>query len=168
MIRTRKSCLSLLLAVPLAVGCGSDTVDATKVEQEIQKQLSTATATVASVSCPDDVEQEEGARFECTAKLEGGGKAVLTVTQGKGSNDFSYAVKAGTMELADNSIEPYLEKQLKAQGVSAQVDCPALSPVKTGETVTCAMTTTGGRQTTLTFTWEDDDGSVDSSSVESS
>jgi len=159
--------LWLLLAVPFVAGCGSETVDATEVEQQIQTQLSTATAEVVSVSCPEDVKKEEGASFECKAKLEGGGKAVVVVKQGE-RNEFSYTAKKGTVQLADDSLELYLEKQLKAKGVSAQVDCPALSPVKAGETVTCDATTSGGRQTTLAFTWEDDAGSVDSSSVESS
>jgi hypothetical protein len=165
--RRRTHRLWLLLAVPFVAGCGSETVDATEVEQQIQAQLSTATAEVVSVSCPEDVTKEEGASFECKAKLEGGGKAVVVVNQGE-RNEFSYTAKKGTVQLADDSLEPYLEKQLKAKGVSAQVDCPALSRVKAGETVTCSATTSGGRQTTLAFTWEDDAGSVDSSSVESS
>ena len=49
--------------------------------------------------------------------------------------------------------------------MSAQVDCPDLVKVKVGKTATCDVATAGGRQTTLTFTWEDAAGSVDSSSV---
>ena len=57
------------------VGCGGDTIDANDVEAGIEESLSTATASVSSVSCPDDVDKEEGATFTCDAKLEGGGKA---------------------------------------------------------------------------------------------
>ena len=83
-------------------------------EKEIQAQLSTATAEVASVSCPGDVEAEEGARFDCKAKLEGGGQAVVVVTQ-RERDEFTYSVKPGTMKLADESLESYLETQLKAK-----------------------------------------------------
>src|SRR5688500_16076845 len=98
-------------AMLVAAGCGSGTIDADEVEGEIEQQVSIATSEVASVSCPDDVEKEAGARFECQAKLEGGGKAVVTVTQ-VDRNDFRYEVKPGTLEIADDTLEPYLEQQL--------------------------------------------------------
>jgi hypothetical protein len=69
------------------------------------------------------------------------------------------------MRIADDSLEPYLERQLAANGVSAQVDCPALSNVEAGKSVQCSMVTAGGRKPTLTFTWSDAAGGVDPSSV---
>lgn len=164
-----KGCTSLLLSLAalLAAGCGSDTVETGEVEKQIEEQLSTATAEIASVSCPEEVEKEEGGRFECDAKLEGGGKAVVVVTQrdDKG-REFAYEVKPGTMRLADDSVEPYLEQQIAAKGVKADVDCPDLVRVKEGESVTCSALTSGGREVRLAFTWEDEAGNVASSSVE--
>ncbi len=162
---------SLLLLLPMAAllgaGCGSDTVDTGEVEQQIEEQLSTATAEIASVSCPEEVEEEEGGKFECDAKLEGGGKAVVVVTQTDDrSKEFIYEVKPGTMRLADDSIEPYLEQQIAAKGVKTDVNCPDLVAVKEGESTTCSAVTSGGRELQVTFTWDDDAGSVDSSSVE--
>jgi len=47
--------LALALA---ALGCGSETIDAAEVEAGIEESLSSATASISSVSCPDDVEKE--------------------------------------------------------------------------------------------------------------
>jgi hypothetical protein len=151
-----------------AVGCGSDTVDADRAEAGIERDLSSATAKVAGVSCPEDVEKEEGKTFTCDAELEGGGTAKVTVTQGK-AGDFTYSFKPGTVELTDNAVEPVLEESLAASGAAgAQVDCPDTIKVKDGEQVACTATGSGGRQTELTFTFSSDDGTVDESSVTTS
>lgn len=166
-MRRSRLFLPLLLAAAGLAACGSDTVDGDKVEMEIEQQLSTATAEIASVSCPADVEEKEGAKFSCDAELAGGGSAVITVTQQE-NNEFTYQAKDGSVRIADDSLEPYLEQRLAAQGVGAEVDCPKLVNVKAGESATCGAMTAGGRQADLTFTWEDAAGSVDSSSVETS
>lgn len=46
-------------AGPLAAGCGEDTVDAGKLEEEIQEKLG------VTVSCPDDVTFDECKKFSC-------------------------------------------------------------------------------------------------------
>ena len=158
------------LALALAtVGCGSDTIDADEVEAGIEQSLSTATASVSSVSCPNDIEKEEGATFTCDAKLEGGGKAKVTVTQTSKGGDFTYSFKPGTVVLTDDAVEPALEENLTASGLpDTTVDCPDTIKVKEGETVTCTATGAGGRQSQLTFTFSSSDGTIDESSVSSS
>ena len=162
--------LGLGLAVALAtVGCGSDTIDAAEVEAGIEQSLSSATAPVSSVSCPDDVEKEEGATFTCDAKLEGGGKAKVKVTQTSQGGDFTYAFKPGTVVLTDATVESALEKDLAASGLpDTKVDCPDTIKVKEGEQVTCTATGAGGRQSQLTFTFSSADGTIDETSVSSS
>jgi hypothetical protein len=161
--------LLALLIIVLAVivgGCGNDTVDADKVESQIEQNLSSATAKIASVSCPEGVEEKEGAKFTCEAKLGGGGKALVAVTLTSDRGDATYAFKAGTVEVSDNAVEPFLEDALEARGVSeANVDCPELIKVADGGKVTCSATGSGGRRGQLTFTWSDDTGNIDNSSV---
>jgi hypothetical protein len=155
------------LAVALAsVGCGNDTIDAAEVEAGIEQSLSSATASVSSVSCPNNVEKAEGATFTCDAKLEGGGKAKVKVTQTSKAGNFTYAFKPGTVVLTDDAVEPVLEKDLTASGLpDTTVDCPDTIKVKEGEKVTCTTTGSGGRQSQLTFTFSSDDGTIDESSV---
>src|SRR5215208_17509 len=114
------------IAVALAaVGCGSDSIDADEVEAGIEQTLSSATASVSSVSCPNDVEKEEGATFICDAKLEGGGKAKVKVTQTSKGGDFTYTLEPGTVVLTDDALEPALVEELAASGVpDTTVDCP--------------------------------------------
>ena len=158
------------LALGLAtLGCGSDTIDATQVEAGIEEGLSSGTAAVSSVSCPDDVEKEEGATMTCDAKLEGGGKAKVKVTQTSKGGDFTYGFKPGTVVLTDDTVEPALEQELAASGVpGTTVACPATIAVKEGEKVTCTATGSGGRQSELTFTFSSADGTIDESSVSDS
>jgi 2-polyprenyl-6-methoxyphenol hydroxylase-like FAD-dependent oxidoreductase len=162
--------VGLALALALATaGCGSDTIDAAKVEAGIQQSLSSATASVSSVSCPDDIEKEEGATFTCDAKLEGGGTAKVKVTQTTKGGDFTYSFKPGTVVLTDNAVEPALETELTASGLpNTTVDCPDTIKVKEGEKVTCTATGSGGRQSQLTFAFSSTDGTIDESSVSGS
>lgn len=155
------------LAFVLAtVGCGSDTIDAEEVEAGIEQSLSSATASVSSVSCPDDVEKEEGATLTCDAKLDGGGKAKVKVTQTSNGGDFTYSFKPGTVVLTDDAVEPALQKELAASGLpDMTVDCPDTIKVKEGEQVACSATGSGGRQSELTFTFSSADGTIDESSV---
>ena len=114
-----------------AVGCGNDTIDADEAEAGIEQSLSSATASVSSMSCPNDIEKKEGATFTCDAKLEGGGKAKVKVTHTSKGGDFTYIFKPGTVVLTDYAVEPALEEELTASGVpDTTVDCPDTIKVK--------------------------------------
>jgi uncharacterized protein DUF4333 len=120
-----------------------------------------------SVSCPDGVEQKEGKQFTCNAKLEGGGKAKVEVTLTNDRGDATYSFVPGSVQVSDNTVEPILEKDLEAKGVpDPKVDCPDLMKVADGETATCNATGSGGRTGEISFTWSDDSGDIDDSSVE--
>ena len=159
----RRAALLPALLGTLAVGCGASTIDAAQVEGQIEQQLSSATTKVASVSCPDDIEHKDGQTFDCRAELEGGGEAVVVVTE-HDRGDFTYEVKPGTMRLAGSSVEAYLEQQLPG----AQVSCADEITVIAGQTVDCDAVTAGGRSATVSFTWADDSGKVEPGTVETS
>ena len=162
-----------MLVAAAVAGCGDDdepdspdTVDGAQIEQEIEQSLSTATTEVTSVSCPDDVESETGAKFTCNAKLKGGGSAKVKVTQ-EGPNEFTYAFKPGTVQLAGSTVDKELEQDLAANGIpDATVNCPDPVKVKAGTTVTCPVAGARGAAATISFQFTDDSGSIDESSVE--
>jgi hypothetical protein len=157
----------LALAV-VASACGNDTVDSGKVETEIEQDLSSATADIVSVSCPDGVDEQEGEQFTCDAKLEGGGRAEVVVTLTSDRGDAVYAFKPGTVEVSDNVVEPVLEDLLEARGVPGpQVDCADLIKVAEDSQATCDATGSGGRTGEISFTWSDASGDIDEDSVES-
>lgn len=164
---TRAAVVTAVLVI--GAGCGDDedeTVDAAQIEQQIQQSLSTTTTKVASVSCPDDVKSETGAKFTCSAKLDGGGSGKVQVTQ-TGESEFTYTFKPGTVQLAGETVDKRLEQQLAASGIpNASVECPGPVKVKPGTTVTCPVTGAGGGAATVSFEFTDASGSIDEASVE--
>jgi hypothetical protein len=76
-------CLVVLLAVgALAVtGCGSKKLDTGAVEQNIIDRVDKRKVPIERVTCPDDVDAEEGRDFRCTAYLSGGKEAIVNVSQ---------------------------------------------------------------------------------------
>jgi Domain of unknown function (DUF4333) len=165
MPRPAHTVIAIVAALAVA-SCGNDTVDADKVEAGIEQNLSSATAQIVSVSCPDDVKKEEGKKFTCDAKLEGGGRAEVVVTQTDDRGNGTYAFNPGSVMVSGSVVASQLGKSLEASGVSgAQVTCPDLIKVADGQTATCDAQGSGGRTGEITFTWSDDAGDIDSSSV---
>jgi hypothetical protein len=164
-------CASLAAAVAVP-GCGDDdggrdTVDASQVEKGIEQRLSTAITDVTSVSCPDDVTSETGAKFTCSAKLSGGGSAKVEVTETQAPNQFTYGFKPGTVKLSGASVDKALEQSLAARGLGgATVNCPDPVAVKENTTVTCPVSGASGGVGTVSFQFTDSSGSIDQSSVQ--
>jgi hypothetical protein len=161
--------LCVLGAALGAAGCGDDpdTVDAGQIEQQIQQDLSSANLKISSVSCPDGVVSDTGARFTCDAKLAGGGEAKVEVTEVEAPDRFTYSVKPGSVVLPGAKVDKAVEQQLAAAGLpNATVDCPDPVKVKPGTTVTCSAAGAGGGVGSVSFEFSDAAGSVDSSSVE--
>jgi Domain of unknown function (DUF4333) len=173
--------LPILAAAALIAGCGDSsddntatsaptrTVDDTQVEQGIESSLSTASAPVSSAKCPSDVTVEQGDTFTCTVTFENGATGKATVTQ-KGANNYTYELKPGSVEIPGATVSKELEEDLAKQGApNATVTCPENIIVKVGTTVTCDVSGAQGAATgQVTFTFSSEEGTVDSSSVDSS
>ncbi len=164
----------------LSAGCGSSsdssddtatstapkTVDDAQVEQGIKDDLSTSSAKVTSAKCPSDVTVKKGDTFTCTVTFDNGAAGDATVTQ-QGLDKYTYALKTGSVQVPGSTADAAVEKSLAAQGIpNATVNCPENIIVKVGTTVTCNVS---GAQAiasgTVTFTFSDAEGTVDSSSV---
>lgn len=168
----------LLVAGLLVGACGDSdsdskgtskpsTVDSGELEQEIEQNLSSKTIDVESVSCPDDVKSETGAKFTCSAKFRAGGSAKVTVTETRAPDEFSYDFKPGTVKLAGAAVDQELERELEANGApGATVNCPSEIAVEMGATVTCPVTGAGGGVGNVSFEFSDAAGSIDGSSVD--
>ena len=161
-------------------GCGSSdnstatsaqtrTVDDQQVEQGIEKSLSTSSEKVTNVSCPSDVPVEKGDTFTCSVTFSNDATGKVTVTQ-EGANHYTYKLKSGSVQIPGSAVESQLEKELAAEGApNATVNCPDNIIVKTGTTVTCDVSGAQGvANGTVTFTFSDAEGTVDSSSVKTS
>jgi hypothetical protein len=161
------------LAVVVVVGCGDSskgdpqTVDSSKVENGIEKQLSTSTTKVTDVKCPTDVESKAGAAFKCDVKWSNAATGKVKVTE-KSVNQFVYEPVPGSVQIPGSSVEKSLAEDLAKQGApNATVSCPQNIIVKVGTTVTCNVSGAAGAATgTVTFTFSSETGEVDASSVE--
>jgi hypothetical protein len=141
-------------------------VDASQVEKGIEQTLSNATTEVTSVSCPDDVKSETGAKFTCSAKLSGGGSTKVEITETQAPDEFTYNFEPGTVELSGASVDKALEQSLATRGIDgATVNCPDPVRVQPGTTVTCPVSGTGGGVGTVSFEFTSS-GSIDPSSVQ--
>jgi hypothetical protein len=172
----RAALLSVLaLGAIAAAGCGGDdnsssttaqtrTVDDQQIEQGIKQQLSTSDNAVTKVSCPADVEVQQGGTFNCSVTYANGATGKVTVTQ-KGANNYTYALKPGSVQVPGSTVEAEINKDLAAQGVKdPQSNCPDNIIVKTGTTVTCDVSSAGATGSVM-FSLSAS-GTVDSSSVE--
>jgi Domain of unknown function (DUF4333) len=158
-------------------GCGDDestatttptrTVDTAQVESEIEQQLSTPSAEVSSVTCPDDVRAETGKTFTCSASWDNGATGKVKVTQ-ESPNRFTYEAVSGSVQVPGSTAETSIERELDRQGApEAQANCPDTIVVKVDSTVTCDLSGGGGQATgTVSFTFSDASGTVDPSSVQ--
>ena len=166
----RSVCVALVAAALALAGCGSDeprTIDDAEVEQGLEQQLSTSSAKVESASCPSDVEAKQGATMTCNVTYDNGAKGKAKVLQ-EAPNQYTYTLVPGSVEIPGSAVAKEVEASLAEEGAAnAQVTCPSTIIVKVGTTVTCdvsgAQGAVGG---TVTFEFSSNDGTVDSSSVD--
>ena len=81
----KQTLLPILAATALLglAACGSETIDADDLETQLTEQLSADVGVPAddvSVSCPDDVEVEQGRQFDCELTAPNGETATVEVT----------------------------------------------------------------------------------------
>jgi hypothetical protein len=167
MARTPIVALLLVASAAVPAGCGGDdTVDDARVEEGLEQQLSTSSAKVTSAACPADVEAEDGATFTCSLKFDTGASGKATVTQ-ESRNEFTSALKPGSVKIPGTVAADAVEKSLAAQGAAnATVECPDPVAVKVDTSVTCTVAGAGGAATgSVTYTFTDAYGTVDADSV---
>jgi hypothetical protein len=89
----RRAAGGLALAAVLLAACGTDTVDAAKLQQSIKEGIEASTGfTVTGVVCPQDRVMQLGDVFSCTAKLSDGRTLVVQVTNNTGGGNLKYEV----------------------------------------------------------------------------
>lgn len=175
--RMRAFAAGALVAGALSAGCGSSsddnassatpkTVDDAQVEKGIKDDLSTSSVKVTSAKCPSGVPAKKDDTFTCTVTFDNGATGKATVTQ-QGANKYAYELKPGSVQVPGSTAAAVVDKSLAAQGIpNATVTCPENIIVKVGTTVTCDVKGAQGVASgTVTFTFSDAEGTVDSSSV---
>mgnify|MGYP003600226498 FL=1 len=118
-------CAVVTLAVSLA-GCGGVTVtrdepslDTDKIQSELQSKLADSIpGSTASVTCPSDVELQQGATFDCTAILNGQ-QFNVEVTQTNDQGDVTYVSDSAFVSLEKVQDDISTELAAKVPGTWA-------------------------------------------------
>lgn len=93
-MKARAIALPALALVVALAGCGTTTLDTEKVEEEVQELAEDRDLDVDGVSCPSDVEAEEGDEFTCDIELENGEEIEAEITQRNDDGDVRIRIDA--------------------------------------------------------------------------
>jgi len=151
----RAAFLSVAVLVTLA-GCGEKQLDTGDAEGKIKTELANDLgSSIASVSCPEDVEAAKGVTFTCAIKGGDGTTYDLKVDQTDADGHFRFNAPLLQSGRIEREIAAAVEQQT---GQDAKVRCPDLYAAKAGSELTCAVET-GGKTVDARLT-VDDKGTV--------
>ena len=167
-VRFLQSPASLSLAVMTCtaalVGC-SQTMDprsiAPSIVEGVQKQ---AQITLASVDCPTEARPlKANDTFECVGNIQGGGTAVIHVTQTDETGNVTWKLGkiSGLLDLG--KVEESIVTGLKSQAdVDARVTCGGKwKSAKQGDAFECEATAPDGTAVPIVVTVADNDGNIE-------
>jgi hypothetical protein len=140
----RRAGFVALTALPVlaAAGCGS--LDDSKVEDGIKRELGKSGANVRSVGCPRNVEMKRGSTFTCTAIGTDDTRLRVPVTQrdDKGNVDFRASVLSP--KVLEEDLKRLSERAAVLGGAekttAAATRCPELTTPTPRGSVVCSLT----------------------------
>jgi NAD(P)H-hydrate repair Nnr-like enzyme with NAD(P)H-hydrate epimerase domain len=151
--------------VSALAGCGTEEVDDGKVEDFLLENAG-APALIESIDCPDDVEIDEGATFECEVHTKGGGLEVVTMRQVEDErvvreSDRQVRLPERDVEIIPENVESLIRSQAREPERIVSVDCPAGVELEQGATFRCTVRFDDGTQRKVTIVQRDDLGNVE-------
>lgn len=130
----------VLLALGVVAACGGPAVlDGPRSEDRIGDRLAEAYGVeVRSVTCPDDVEVEEGGTFTCTARV-GEGSVDVDVRQTDGDGTLEVEARAAILATSavEDDIATTLADRFARDDVAVTCDGPAVRIEEPDATFTC-------------------------------
>jgi Domain of unknown function (DUF4333) len=128
----------LLLAAAAAMSCGESTVDAVKAEGIIRRAVAEQLQSrVAAVTCPEDVEEKQGATFTCVVTGADGSKGTATATQ-RENGGLSVNAPFLNVRQAEGVMARQIGRRSGRDGV--RVSCPEIVVDRAGRRFTCNAT----------------------------
>lgn len=146
----RLAVVAVAAAVLLATGCGSRSLDSSKVESEISAKLAKdhAPLVVGSTACPSVPAPRAGARFTCTTKV-GGATVGVVVTMTDDNGRITFTTRRAVVSRVD--VEHDLTERLHAaydepgneMTITATCPGPAVRVLAVGATFSCRVVAGG-------------------------
>lgn len=145
-------------AAVLLAACSSS-LNADDLNEEISAQLQSEFDVDVVVECPDDIEAEEGASFECTARDEEGNSLSLQVVQSDDQGNVDWTMDVFNLPVIEEELEPEVSSSVDAE---ITIDCPRiLVSSLEGSSLDCSVTDETGGEGLLRITSVDDEGNVE-------
>src|SRR5688500_5401187 len=92
-LRSYRTRVALLIVPLLFASCStSKTLEAEDLNEQIAAELQDTFEIEATFDCPEDIEAEEGATFECTAEDTAGTSLPVRVTQTDGDGNVDWTM----------------------------------------------------------------------------
>ena len=156
--RSRASALPVLLALLLVGGCGGESLDTGKGEQQIKADIQAGTgAKAVKVDCPDDVDKKEDENFDCTATVDSQ-EIRVPVIQKDDNGSVNFNPQLVKTKVAAQQVELRTNRQLEDKS-GAKAQCPTVVPLKRGSSFECDVQTPGP-DLKATVTQVDDRGNL--------
>lgn len=148
-----------LVLAGCSVSVGGGDLDTADAEALIEGGYERQGAVAVEVSCPRDVEPEEGGTFICEATGPTGATADIDVMQvdDEGNIEFAYV----PIGLNPAALEAQIATEFQRQrSVSVSVSCPRAIAAEEGNVFPCTVTAPNGDEVEAQVTQRDDEGNV--------
>lgn len=137
------------------IGCSSG-VDVSGAESTIKDGIINQTGTkVSEVTCPDDIELQEGGKFTCLAHAEDGSSAPIQAVQTDDDGNIHYSINLISQVKAQKKLEAVIGTQVE-QGIS--IHCPMLMAAVKGQKYRCQASLDSGTRAVIELTATDNKG----------
>lgn len=159
----------------VAVGCGGQTLDVAKGERLIASELGPRiglTPSEASVTCPDGLTIEKGAKFQCTLSTPAGAKLRVRVEQTSDAGDVAFNFVDGEPAKLLNTdkltswVSRKLAARFKLDAAAITVSCPGGVPLHRGGQLSCTASAEGQPPATVKLKQTDAQGNVEITAFE--
>jgi hypothetical protein len=146
------ACAAVVLLALTVSACGTGEIDDGAVEDHIEENV--GGAPVEEVTCPEGLEIEEGATFECDVVRAGGRESTITMRQDDDDGSVVFATLDATR------VEDYVREQSRVPQVIRDVICPEDRPFEKGDTFECRILIEDGSEEAIKIRQDDDDGTI--------
>ena len=149
-------CAAAALAL-FAAGC-SQTLDGGDIEREVAAGVDDQQGVEVEVSCPDDIEAEDGGTFTCTATDSEGTEWDVSVVQQDADGNVEWTMDVLNLQEVEDLLAPEVSTEV---GTDVTIECPeVLVSSAQGSTVDCQATDDSG-EGVIRITTTDDEGNVE-------
>jgi hypothetical protein len=149
----------LATAAAVFLAACSSSLNGEELNKQISAELQTRFDVEAVVECPDDIEPEKGAEFECTASDGEGNSLPVHVVQTDDRGNVDWTMAVFNLPIVEETLAPEVSDSV---GAEVTVDCPRiLVSSLEGSSMDCNVTDDSGAEGLLHITSMDDNGNVD-------